>query len=60
MAEAAEALEYERAALLRDQIYELKRAENPFKGVVQQKRRGPILYKPRKMGGGPRRKKKPK
>lgn len=59
MAEAAEALEYERAAFLRDQIYELKHVDNPFKGVVQQKRRGPIMYKPRKMGGGPRARKKP-
>ncbi|NLG36064.1 MAG: excinuclease ABC subunit UvrB [Lentisphaerae bacterium] len=48
MAEAAESLEFERAALLRDQIYELKRAENPFKGTVQEKRRKPAVYKPEK------------
>ena len=58
MAEAAEAMEFERAALLRDQIYELKRAENPFKGTVQEKRRKPIAYHPGKgRPGGKKRKK---
>ena len=46
MAEAAEAMEFERAALLRDQIFELKQAENPFKGTVQEKKRKPAVYKP--------------
>ena len=58
MAEAAEALEYERAALLRDQIYELKRAENPFKGTVQEKKRKPVAYHPGKGRPGGWRKKK--
>ena len=59
MAEAAEAMEFERAALLRDQIYELKQAENPFKGVVQEKKRKPIAYHPGKnrLFGGRRKKK---
>ena len=35
MMEAAAALEFERAAILRDQIYELKHAENPFRGTHQ-------------------------
>jgi len=48
MAEAAEAMEFERAALLRDQIYELKKAENPFKGVVQEKKRKAVVYHPGK------------
>ena len=48
MAEAAEAMEFERAALLRDQIYELKQAENPFKGTVQEKKRKPVVYHPGK------------
>ena len=48
MAEAAEAMEFERAALLRDQIYELKRAENPFKGAAQEKKRKPVAYHPGK------------
>jgi excinuclease ABC subunit B len=46
MAEAAGMMEFERAALLRDQIYELKRAENPFKGTVQEKKHKPVVYKP--------------
>ncbi len=46
MAEAAEALEYERAALLRDQIYELKAETNPFKGTVQETKRRPLVYHP--------------
>ena len=58
MAEAAEAMEYERAALLRDQIYELKRAENPFKGTVQEKKRKPVAYHPGKGRPGGWRKKK--
>ncbi len=58
MAEAAEAMEFERAALLRDQIYELKRAENPFKGVAQEKKRKPAAGRPGKgRPGGWRRKK---
>ena len=57
MAEAAEAMEFERAALLRDQIYELKKAENPFKGTVQEKRK-PMVYHPGKGRPGARRKKK--
>ena len=48
MAEASEAMEFERAALLRDQIYELKQAENPFKGTVQEKKRKPVAYHPGK------------
>ena len=59
MAEAAEAMEFERAALLRDQIYELKQAENPFKGAVQEKKRKKIAYHPGKsrlFGGGRKRK----
>ena len=59
MAEAAEAMEFERAALLRDQIYELKQAENPFKGTAQVKKRKPIAYHPGKsrlFGGGRKRK----
>lgn len=39
MAEASEALEFERAAILRDQIYELKHVENPLKGSAQEKPR---------------------
>jgi hypothetical protein len=35
MTEASAALEFERAAILRDQIYELKHAENPFRGTHQ-------------------------
>ena len=35
MAEASASLEFERAAILRDQIYELKHAENPFRGTHQ-------------------------
>jgi excinuclease ABC subunit B len=58
MAEAAEAMEFERAALLRDQIYELKRAENPFKGTVQETKRKPMVYHPGKGRPGGRRKKK--
>ena len=58
MAEAAEAMEFERAALLRDQIYELKRAENPFKGTVQEKRRKPVVYHPGKGIPGKKRKKR--
>jgi excinuclease ABC subunit B len=46
MAEAAEAMEFERAALLRDQIYELKNEENPFKGLVQEGRRKSVVYHP--------------
>ena len=48
MAEAAEAMEFERAALLRDQIYELKKSENPFKGTVQEKKRKTVAYHPGK------------
>jgi excinuclease ABC subunit B len=58
MAEAAEAMEFERAALLRDQIYELKRAENPFKGAAQEAKRKPMVYRPGKGHSGGRRKKK--
>ncbi len=58
MAEAAEALEFERAALLRDQIYELKRANNPFKGATQEAKRTPVAYRPGKGRPGGRRKKK--
>ncbi len=58
MAEAAEALEFERAALLRDQIFELKKAENPFKGTVQEARRRPVMYHPGKGRPGGRRRKK--
>ena len=35
MLEASASLEFERAAILRDQIYELKHAENPFQGTHQ-------------------------
>ena len=56
MAEAAEAMEFERAALLRDQIFELKRAENPFKGAVQEKKRKAVVYHPGKKLPGSRRK----
>jgi hypothetical protein len=56
MAEAAEAMEFERAALLRDQIYELKREANPFKGTVQEKPRKPTMYKMKKKPRLPRRK----
>ncbi len=56
MAEAAEVMEFERAALLRDQIYELKQTENPFKGVVQEKKHKPTVYHPGK--GRPRSHKK--
>ena len=58
MAEAAEAMEFERAALLRDQIYELKKAENPFKGTVQEKKRKTVAYHPGKGRPGGWRKKK--
>ena len=58
MAEAAEAMEFERAALLRDQIYELKREANPFKGTVQEKPRKPTMYKMKKKPRLPRRKKR--
>ena len=58
MAEAAEAMEFERAALLRDQIFELKRAENPFKGAVQEAKRRPMVYHPDKGRSGGRRKRK--
>ena len=58
MAEAAEAMEFERAALLRDQIYELKQAENPFKGAVQEKKRKPVVYHPGKGFPGKKRKRK--
>ena len=59
MAEAAEAMEFERAALLRDQIYELKQSENPFKGAVQEKKRKTVAYHPGKgRPGGWRKKKK--
>jgi len=58
MAEAADALEYERAALLRDQIFELKKAENPFKGSEPQRKRKPIKYRPGKGRTGGWRKKK--
>jgi excinuclease ABC subunit B len=57
MVEAAEAMEFERAALLRDQIYELKQAENPFKGTVQVKKRKKIAYHPGKGRPGGRRRK---
>ena len=56
MAEAAEAMEFERAALLRDQIYELKQTENPFKGAVQEKKRKAVVYHPGKKLPGLRRK----
>jgi excinuclease ABC subunit B len=56
MAEAAEAMEFERAALLRDQIFELKQAENPFKGTVQEKKRQAVVYHPGKKLPGLRRK----
>ena len=56
MAEAAEAMEFERAALLRDQIYELKQAENPFKGTVQEKKRKAVVYHPGKKLPGLRKK----
>jgi len=58
MAEAADAMEFERAALLRDQIFELKKAENPFKGAAPQKKRKPTLYHPGKGRLRNRRKKK--
>jgi len=58
MTEAADAMEYERAALLRDQIFELKRAENPFKGSAPQRKRKPIAYHPGKGRKGAWRKKK--
>jgi len=58
MAEAADVMEFERAALLRDQIFELKRAENPFKGTVQQAKRKPVMYHPGK--GRPRNRRKKK
>jgi excinuclease ABC subunit B len=60
MAEAADAMEFERAALLRDQIYELKRAENPFKGTVQEAPRKPkpVAYHPGKGKPGGKRKQK--
>ena len=58
MAEAAEAMEFERAALLRDQIYELKRTENPFKGTVQEKKRKAVVYHPGKKLPGIRRNRK--
>ncbi len=58
MAEAAEAMEFERAALLRDQIYELKQAENPFKGTVQEKKRKPVAYHPGKGFPGKKRNRK--
>ena len=58
MAEAAEAMEFERAALLRDQIYELKKSENPFKGTVQEKKRKTVAYHPGKGRPGGWRKKK--
>ena len=58
MAEAAEAMEFERAALLRDQIYELKREANPFRGTVQEKPRKPTMYKMKKKPRLPRRKKR--
>jgi len=37
MAEAAEALEFERAAILRDQIYELKHEKNAIKAAAQER-----------------------
>jgi hypothetical protein len=49
-------MEFERAALLRDQIYELKRSENPFKGTVQEKKRKAGVYHPGKKPPGLRRK----
>jgi len=58
MAEAADAMEYERAALLRDQVFELKKAENPFKGSEPQRKRKPIMYHPGKGRKGGWRKKK--
>ena len=58
MAEAAEAMEFERAALLRDQIYELKKADNPFKGTVQEAKRKPVVYHPGRSLPGGRRKPK--
>ena len=58
MAEAAEAMEFERAALLRDQIFELKRAENPFKETAQEKKRKPMMYHPGKGRPGGWRKRK--
>ena len=54
MFEAAEAMEFERAALLRDQIYELKKTENPFKGTVQIGKRKAIVYHPGKRLPGKR------
>jgi len=58
MAEAADALEYERAALLRDQIFDLKKAENPFRGAEPQRKRKPVKYRPGKGRTGGWRKKK--
>ncbi len=60
MVEAADALEFERAAILRDQIYELKAAQNSPGEAPQKPRAGtlyPVLGK-RKPGGSPRRNKK--
>jgi len=54
MFEAAEAMEFERAALLRDQIYELKKTDNPFKGTVQIGKRKAIVYHPGKRLPGKR------
>jgi excinuclease ABC subunit B len=53
MTEAADAMEFERAALLRDQIYELKQAENPFKGTIQEKPRKKSSTYPRGKGKRP-------
>ena len=58
MFEAAESMEFERAAMLRDQIFELKQAENPFKGLHQSKPRKPTVYKIKKKPRFPRRKKR--
>ena len=47
MLEAAEKLEFERAALLRDELYELKSSIEPVKPA----KTGKVLYKGRKMRG---------
>ena len=60
MVEAADALEFERAAILRDQIYELKAAQKTPGEAPQKPRAGtsyPVLGK-RKPGGSQRRNKK--
>ncbi len=50
MIEASEALEFERAAILRDQLYELKAAVEPIAALPSGKP-GKVLYAGRKMRG---------